>query len=494
MPRQWLRGCPRSYIGGSIRVGEGDLARARIVVAMDDVPPPEAFEPAHAEAPTEGRWRRRLQMAVILLLVASLVILAAVQGGGFIIQGDDTDPPAVREAVFPRLAVVGPDGALSTIDDQGGSALAQDVPGVVFQFPAWSPDGLRLAAIGQGPGGTGVYVFDAGPDDLSPTEPRVIYESAEHPPVYLFWSPDSTQLSFLTTEAAGLALRMAPADGSGSAYVVRSGSPMYWDFIDAGRLLVHSGPVGAEGFFGEVGADGGPFQGTDRAAGVFRAPSVSTTGRYRAYLAADDDSVGEVVRESRDGSDATRIRVFGTAAMSFSPVDDELAFIALDRPTDSTLPLPVGPLRILRPGASDARSVYPGSVVAFFWSPTGEQIAVLELQNNDDNVTEANVGRAILASTTQEAAAGLVLGLAFVDVASGAVRSERSVRLSSLFINQVLPFFDQYALSHRFWSPDGTAIALPLVGPGDVTQVTVIPADGSEPRVVATAEMGFWNR
>ena len=90
----------------------------------------------------------------------------------------------------------------------------------------------------------------------------------------------------------------------------------------------------------------------------------------------------------------------------------------------------------------------------------------------------------------QEAAAGLVLGLAFVDVATGAVRSERPVRLSSLFINQVLPFFDQYALSHRFWSPDGTAIALPLVGAGDVTEVTVIPADGSEPRIVATGRDG----
>jgi TolB protein len=339
-----------------------------------------------------------------------------------------------------------------------------------------------------------VYVFDAGPGDLASTEPDVIYESAEQPPFYLFWSPDSAQVTFLTTEPNGLALRMAPTDGSGSAYVVRSGAPMYWDFVDAGRLLVHSGPVGADGFFGEVGADGGTFEGTDRAAGVFRAPSVSPSGQHRAYLAAGSDSVGEVVREARDGSGTTRIRVFGTAAMSFSPVDDELAFIALEQPTNGTLPLPVGPLRLLRAGASEARTVYRGGVVAFFWSPTGEQIALLELQNDDDNVTEAGVGRAILASTAQEAAAGLQLGLRFVDVTNGAVRSERPVRLSNLFINQVLPFFDQYALSHRFWSPDGTAIALPLVGPGDLTEVTVIPADGSEPRVVAAAEMGFWNR
>jgi TolB protein len=461
-------------------------------MAMDDVPPPEAFDPAPEEPRPEGRWRRRLQVAVILVLVASLVILAAVQGGGFIIQGVNVAPAA--EPVSPRLAVVGSTGALSTIDDQGGSVLVRDVPGVVFQFPAWSPDGMRLAAIGQGPRGTGIYVFDAGPADLSPAEPTLIYESGEQPPFYLYWTPDSAQVTFLTTEVDGLALRMAPADGTGSAYVVRAGAPMYWDFVDPARLLVHSGSGGPDAFLGEVGADGGPFQGTDRPAGVFRAPSVSASGQYRAYLAEGQESVGEVVREARDGTGTTRIRVFGTAAMSFGSVDDELAFIALDQPTTSMLPLPVGPLRLLRAGASEARTVYPGSVVAFFWSPAGEHIAVLELQNADDNVTEAGVGRAVVASTAQKAAAGLLLGLAFVDVRNGSVRSERAVRLSNLFINQVLPFFDQYALSHRFWSPDGRSIALPLVGPGDVTELTVIPVDGSEPRIVAAAEMGFWNR
>ena len=117
------------------------------------------------------------------------------------------------------------------------------------------------------------------------------------------------------------------------------------------------------------GADGGPFQGTDRAAGVFRAPTVSTSGRYRAYLAAGGDSVGEVVREARDGAGQTRIRVFGTAAMSFSPVDDDLAFLALDQPASSALPLPVGPAPSPPPGRLGGTVRLPGSVVAFFWSP-----------------------------------------------------------------------------------------------------------------------------
>jgi hypothetical protein len=87
----------------------------------------------------------------------------------------------------------------------------------------------------------------------------------------------------------------------------------------------------------------------------------------------------------------------------------------------------------------------------------------------------------------------LPLVLSFVTVGDGAIRSERVVQLSDLFINQILPFFDQYALSHRVWSPDGASIVLPIVGAGDVTELVVIPADGSETRTVAVAEMGFWS-
>jgi hypothetical protein len=34
---------------------------------------------------------------------------------------------------------------------------------------------------------------------------------------------------------------------------------------------------------------------------------------------------------------------------------------------------------------------------------------------------------------------------------------------------------------------------LPIVGDGDVTQLFVIPADGSDARAVATGEIGFWS-
>jgi TolB protein len=59
-------------------------------------------------------------------------------------------------------------------------------------------------------------------------------------------------------------------------------------------------------------------------------------------------------------------------------------------------------------------------------------------------------------------------------------------------VNGILPYFDQYALSHRIWAPDSSAIALPGFGNGG-DQLYAIPADGSEPTALDGAVFGFWS-
>ena len=365
---------------------------------MDPVPPAEAFEPRPDEPLGESRTRRRIRIAVTLLVVTALVVLAAVEGSGFVIRRDAVQvAPSPTAPTTPtwRLAVVDASAGLSITDGRGGPLVPLRAPGVRFLFPAWSPDGSRVASAGEGATGSSVHVFAVGDD---PVDPVVVYESLDAPAFYLYWTPDGQRVTFLTTEPepTGIALRMVPADGGGPATIVRQGAPMYWDFVDDNRLFVHSGPSGSDGFLGEVRVDGAPFEGTERSGGVFRSPSVSFDDRFLAYLAPGDGAVGEVVRESRDGSGTTRTRVFGPAAMSFSPASDQLAFLAPDQPTSSPLPLPVGPLRLLDPEAAEPRTLIGGSVVAFFWSPTGEQIAVLRLEDRDDPVVEAGLDAGVV--------------------------------------------------------------------------------------------------
>ena len=123
-------------------------------------------------------------------------------------------------------------------------------------------------------------------------------------------------------------------------------------------------------------------------------------------------------------------------------------------------PCPIGPLRLLDASTGDVRTILDGPVVAFYWAPDGDTIAALQVATpGDDNVAEAAgivLARAAVtrapAGRPAAVAPGLALRLVFVDVASGAIRAQRSVQVGDDFAGQQLPFFDQYALSHRVWS------------------------------------------
>jgi TolB protein len=152
----------------------------------------------------------------------------------------------------------------------------------------------------------------------------------------------------------------------------------------------------------------------------------------------------------------------------------------------------LGPLRILDAGTGAVRTLLDAFEIAFFWAPDGKTIAALQVDvPGGGGLASANA--VLAASESPSPSPGFGLHLRFVDVASGAIRSERQVELSDVFVSQLLPFFDQYALSHRIWSPDSASIALPLVGAGGVSQIFVIRADGSDFRRVADGTAAFWS-
>jgi TolB protein len=85
------------------------------------------------------------------------------------------------------------------------------------------------------------------------------------------------------------------------------------------------------------------------------------------------------------------------------------------------------------------------------------------------------------------------LALWVVDVADGAARRLLAFQPLPLFINQFLPFFDQYAHSHHIWSPDSDAIVIPALGASG-PQILVVPANGAPPRVLVAGIMAFWSQ
>jgi TolB protein len=327
---------------------------------------------------------------------------------------------------------------------------------------------------------------------VAATAPQVLSRSPDRPPFYLYWTPDSRQVTFLTTEPEGLAMRVAPADASLQATVVREGAPLYWDWIEPARVLMNVGAGSPDAFLGEVGLDGAAGTPAAGAPGIFRSPVVTQDGTHRAFVIATGSSEAIVI-ESRDGADRHEIPIPGMAAIGFAPAGASLAFIAPEAP-GPPIGLPIGPLRIADVASGSVRTLLEGSIVAFFWSPDGRTIATLRLPGpDDDELASLELAAPAPAFPPAAADSGYALRLAFVDVASGTIRASREVRVSELFGLQLLPFFDQYALSHRFWSPDSASFLLPLVRDDGAVGIVVLPADGSPERRIADAEMGSFS-
>jgi TolB protein len=132
-------------------------------------------------------------------------------------------------------------------------------------------------------------------------------------------------------------------------------------------------------------------------------------------------------------------------------------------------------------------------VVCFFWSPDGKYIAYLTptLESGEGDVS--SLGYTSHVSDTKIQRGSFLLELRVVDITTKEDRRLATFTPTFLFLDQFLPFFDQYALSHRVWSPDSTAVVLPITNADNSRQVTVFNLDGTV-TPVGEGDTPFWSR
>jgi TolB protein len=391
-----------------------------------------------------------------------------------------------------RIAFITPSGQVATINPDGSDVTVLTENGV-FQFPAWSPDGTTIAAIGSDGVAGGVYLLT----DQTAANPNVIYRSAAEAPFYLYWAPDSERLAFLANHPqSGIALHIASADGSS---LLAQGSPFYWQWTaNAQSLLIHSGfsgPGARLGFTSRVRDTLG-----DNLAepGRFQPPGISGSERFIAFAELQGERSTLIVQNNPGiNSESIRreLRHDGLVALTFSPQQDLLAFIYPEIPA----PHFFGPLNLLDAETGNLERLSDRTVLAFFWSPDGRYIAYLTPAPapGGGGVARIDTQQHIAARDAQAVtplqAQPIELDLLIVDTTTLEQQFIASFIPSPLWLQQFLPFFDQYALSHRVWSPGSDALTFPVVDFDTLSvQVAVFNLNG-DMQLLTAGDTPFWN-
>ncbi|MFC1464450.1 MAG: hypothetical protein ACFLMY_06350 [Candidatus Brachytrichaceae bacterium NZ_4S206] len=430
-----------------------------------------------------------------------------------------------------RIAFINPNGELETVSPDGSDRRSLTFGDFYFQFPAWSPDGRRVAAVGSAPDRAGVFVFeDRAGDTLYPAPPHAIYESDREAPVYVFWSPDGQHLSFITNrpEEQSLGLHVAPViDAASSDFgqapsrLVATGRPCFWDWsADGKRILLHTGLASEDDSQLKFIDPFNPASGNASIArpGLFQAPGIARSGRFWAFGQVNRAGELQLVVDGRSSNNRMLVPHHGVAAMSWSPTRDQLAYISPTEPVRTYY----GPLRLLDATTGKVTLLTDDIVLAFFWSPDGRHIAYFTLAHIAEHVRHNVLPNADAAARdggfwngaageseheTDEAeseetteARALWFNLWVVDLEQNEHRLVTTFEPVEAFVNYFLPFFDQYALSHRIWSPDSDAVVLPMakrdVDGGERAIVYVVPVRrrGGSPRPIAEGSMAFWSQ
>lgn len=400
----------------------------------------------------------------------------------YTIRPDGTEPqnrtavePA-RQAARPRR----PARAIAvTVGELPGPwpAQAEEPEPRLFSWPTWSPDGRRILCHGvrlaeDGPV-FGVYSVAASGLPLIAT----LFESSREQPIYAAWAPDQRRVAVLLDRAGELGLGVLDATRRQPPVSLVRGAPLYFAWApNGGALLVHvdgNARISPGARVALWSASGEETQLLSSSPAEFRAASWSPGGEWIAF-AGFVEHESHVLLAAARGAKTRRLESAGdNAVFSWSPRADLLAVSAATGSAD--LLFDGITVHNLADGSQTALTTEP--VGAFFWSPAGDRI----LYASPDRRARVWAWHAI--------------------DPDGHRHRKLAEFLPSPLLLQVFAHFDQYALSHRLWSPDGrrfvyAGFPIDETSPRQPVAPRIFVADvegDRPPRAIAEGAIAFWS-
>jgi Tol biopolymer transport system component len=376
------------------------------------------------------------------------------------------------------------DGVPQTItEDASPSATGNET--VVYQFPSWSPDSRKIAFIQvSGPPGdterAAVHV-----QEVESGRRVEVYSSEREFPFYLYWSPDSERLSFLTNAVdGGLNLVVAPLSED-NAEVVDQGQPYYWAWSpDGQQLLVHVGGASQGRLEFITFEEEVRLERIDYTPSFFQAPAWSPDGGSLLIAVQGEDGQRELLRTDRQGQLVDTLTSFaGSIAFASSPDGSKVAYLSSQRAIPAGV---VGSLSVQDlNGEGEVLTLDEDTIYAFFWSPDGEKIAYFVPLPGGPESRPRDVA--------QRDRPEFWLALHLLDVNTGLSRLITAFRPTEAFLG-VLPYFDQYHRSATLWSPDSDSLVVPLLADSGAEEIWSISVEaGITSRRLVGGDFAFWS-
>jgi TolB protein len=388
-----------------------------------------------------------------------------------------------------HLAFIGSDGNVyvTTLNREAPLQITKDATtnlegiGRSYHRISWSRDGqLAFASVERDVNRTRSQLY-AMPSLES--KPLLVSENDEHFIIYIYWSPtsclyqsDCRKVAYLIEESGTIELNLAEIrDGKIENQVLGMGKPFFFSWSpDGNQILWHTD--GARRY-------------NDRAAikmyhidqervhvlpyvpGLFLSPAWSPDGdRWLSVTAEANKDVLQILGEDQPITVANTQNNFLVSI--WSPNGKRVAYAIRERQEGSFY----GPIHLydLESGKTQQLTRNTINIKAFFWSPDGRDIAYLShLELPEEVWYQWRV------YTLEQR----------VDRGFANFNPSPSMRF---MINS----FNQYAQSHRFWSPDSRYLVYTDRDRFLVDRVWVVDTwaeQGKEPIQVAEGSLGIWS-
>jgi TolB protein len=397
-----------------------------------------------------------------------------------------------------KIAYVGTDFNVYTLDSttHERAAITDDAGRVAdrvrfYQWPTWSRDG-RLSYFQTETDGRTMQELRAFISEDGTAAGEEVYMTDERSFTYAYWSPQNCtegescrDLAVLMSTQAGFVVERLrdSSEESSSETIGTAPGQFYFSWSPDGSRMLWQRSGQTLDVYSTV--DNEVVETLTQLPGRFSAPMWSPVDDRLLFGARSEDGAAtDIVIVSPDGSAQPLVSgLAGQVAFAWSPDGNAVAY------TEDQ-----GTLFVVDAvsGEQISRSASTG-VLGFFWSPDSSRIAYVTLASEPGSITAMD-SKNDLAKLAAQAQEFPPLSWSVLDVETRTVWRSGSFTPTRDLI-YLLSFFDQFAQSHRIWSPDSrhivysemTADNRPVISILDTTQELPVPLS------VADGLIGIWS-